>query len=102
MSMMFDGVQFFAFSLDIVRPECSISVDAVLKATLIGMLPIAIATMMVMFSVINAAWKSHRLRQSILKKVQNLQGELSIMWILNHAFLDAFFIQKPAFHRELK
>jgi hypothetical protein len=100
MSMMFDGVQFFAFSLDIVRPECSVSVDAVLKATLIGVLPIAVAAMMVIFSVINAAWKSHRLRQSIL--VQNLKKELSIMWILNHAFLDAFFVQKPAFHRELK
>jgi hypothetical protein len=102
MSMMFDGVQFFAFSLDIVRPECSVSVDAVLKATLIGVLPIALTAIMVIFSVINAAWKSHRLRQSILNKVQNLKKELSIMWILNHAFLDAFFVQKPAFHRELK
>ena len=32
MAIMFDGVQFFSFSLDIVRPECSVSIDAIVAA----------------------------------------------------------------------
>ena len=100
--MMFDGVQFFAFSLDIVRPECSVSIDAVLKATLIGMLPIATAAMMILISTFTSVWKSHILRQLVLKIVPNLNVEMSIRWILYHAFLDAFFVKKPVFHRELK
>ena len=100
--MMFDGVQFFAFSLDVVRPECSVSVDPVLKATFIGILPMATAAMIVVLSATFAIWKSYLLRQSVLKKVQNLRGEMSTMWIFQHAFFDAFFMQRPIFHRELK
>ncbi len=102
MTMMFDGVQFFAFSLDVVRPECSVSIDPVLKATIIGILPMATAAMIVVFSATFAIWKSYLLRQSVLKKVQNLRGELSTKWICHHALLDAFFMQRPIFHRELK
>ena len=101
-TMMFDGVQFFAFSLDIVRPECSVSIDAVLKATLICMLPVATAAMMIIISTLTSVWKSHLLRQMVLKIVPNLNGEMSIQWILYHAFLDAFFVKKAVFHRELK
>ena len=96
--MMFDGVQFFAFSLDIVRPECSISIDAVLKATLIGLLPIVAAALVIFISAMMALWKCHLLRKSILTTVPNLK----IMWIFNHAFLDAFFVKKLVGHRELK
>ena len=100
--MMFEGVQFFAFSIDIVRPECSVSIDAVLKATLIGMLPVATAAMMIIISTFTSVWKSHLLRQMVLKIVPNLNGEMSIHWILYHALLDAFFVKKAVFHRELK
>lgn len=102
MTMMFDGVQFFAFSLDIVRPECSISIDAVLKATLIGLLPIVTAAVVIFISAIMALWKCHLLRKSILTTVPNLKSEMSTMWIFNHAFLDAFFVKKLVGYRELK
>ena len=102
MTIMFDGVQFFSFSLDIVRPECSVAIDAVLKATIIGALPVLVAIIIVMVSAFMAVMKSHLLRQSILKSVPNLMQEMTIGWILYHAFLDAFVIQKPVFHRELK
>jgi hypothetical protein len=102
MTMMFDGVQFFAFSLDIVRPECSISIDAVLKATFIGILPIMTAAVIIVVSAIMALWKCHLLRKSMLTTVPNLKSEMSIMWIFNHAFLDAFFVKKLVGHRELK
>ena len=92
MTMMFDGVQFFAFSLDVVRPECSVSVDPVLKATLIGVLPMATAAMIVALSATFAIWKSYLLRQSVLKKVPNSRGEILTMWIFQHAFFDAFFL----------
>ena len=100
--MMFDGVQFFAFSLDIVRPECSISIDAVLKATLIGILPVVISAAIIILSTTIALWKCHLLRKSMLTTVPNLKSEMSIMWIFNHAFLDAFFVKKLVGHRELK
>ncbi len=102
MKIMFDGVQFFAFSLDIVRPECSVDIDSALKATLIGVLPIVTAAIMVMISSITAVWKSHILRQSMLKTVPDLKKELSIMWIFHHACLDAFLVQKSVFHKEMK
>jgi len=102
MTIMFDGVQFFSFSLDIVRPECSVAIDAVLKATIIGALPVLVAIIIVMVSAFMAVMKSHLLRQTILNSVPNLMQEMTIGWILYHAFLDAFVIQKPVFHRELK
>ncbi len=102
MTIMFDGVQFLSFSLDLVRPECSVAIDAVLKATISGALPILVAICIVMVSAFMAAWKSHLLRQTILKSVPNLMQEMTIGWILYHAFLDAFVVQKPVFHRELK
>jgi hypothetical protein len=102
MKMMFDGVQLFAFSLDIVRPECSINIDAVLKATLIGILPVVTAATMVMIATIKAVWSSHLLRQSVLSTVPDLKREMSVMWIFQHACLDAFFVQKSVFHKELK
>ena len=102
MAIMFDGVQFFSFSLDIVRPECSVSIDAVLKATAIGALPVVVAIVMMLVSSLMAFQKARVLRQAILASVPNLMQEMSIRWILNHALLDAFVIQKPVFHRELK
>jgi hypothetical protein len=102
MKIMFDGVQLFAFSLDIVRPECSLEIDAALKAIVIGVLPIMTTAVMMMISTITAVWKSHILRQSILKTVPDLKKEMSVMWILHHACMDAFFVQKSVFHREMK
>jgi hypothetical protein len=102
MAIMFDGVQFFSFSLDIVRPECSVSIDAVLKATVIGALPVVVSIVMMLVSSLMAFRKARVLRQAILASVPNLMQEMSIRWILYHALLDAFVIQKPVFHRELK
>ena len=102
MAIMFDGVQFFSFSLDIVRPECSVSIDAVLKATVIGALPVVVSIVMMLVSSLMAVRKARVLRQAILASVPNLMQEMSIRWILYHALLDAFVIQKPVFHRELK
>jgi hypothetical protein len=102
MKMMFDGVQLFAFSLDIVRPECSVNIDAVLKATLIGVLPVVTAATMVIIATIKTVWSSHLLRQSILSTVPNLKREMSIVWIFQHACLDAFFVHNSVFHKELK
>jgi hypothetical protein len=102
MKMMFDGVQLFAFSLDIVRPECSVEIDAALKATLIGVLPIMTAATMVIISILTAMWKSNILRQCVLKTVPDLKREMSVLWIFHHACLDAFFVQKSVFHKEMK
>jgi hypothetical protein len=77
-------------------------INAVLKAIIIGLLPIAIAATLLIISAITAIWKSHLLRKRLLQEFPNLKHEISIRWIFYHAYLDAFFVQKSTLHRELK
>ena len=77
-------------------------VHATIFATVIGALPVVVSIVMMLVSSLMAFRKARVLRRAILASVPNLMQEMTIGWILYHAFLDAFVIQKPVFHRELK